>query len=468
MKSLIRPGNYYLIVGICAVIFRLLLNFHTELVPGLNGGYYPVQIRALLMKGSLAFSDMPLLFYFNFYIHKFIALFSIEQNTENLIIIISKIIDSIIFPTILVPLFLIRKRFLKTGTFFPIYEFGLIVFLTLSFSPLYLNSDFQKNAFALPLLVFLVYFFLVYLEKNSLKFLAFSLLMLTLIGLTHFGVFVVSSLFILSSLLVFFNRRLVIPFFIITVFSALLIYWIDAERFQRLLSSWERVTGPEILVRPIMYPHGTITNLFSYLLISLSALYLFVKKEEIPFFSKKVLVILMIFVMIVSFPFLKFEWGRRLVLISFIPQTLLLLILYPYLSLKIKSIIAILLLVISVGSITYHIAFPKKASIDNESYQDLKKIAAVIDKPQESIIVTRHGLDWWIAWELKTNIAIHHTIDNDLQLLKNYNKVLIIRQKKGLNNVYPGKKSPFSEPAVPENSSLIYSSNYFDLFETAF
>jgi hypothetical protein len=66
---------FCLIFGLISFIIRFYLNFSQELIPGVNGGYYPLQVRTLLAFGYLGFSDMPLLFYLNAMIIKIISLF---------------------------------------------------------------------------------------------------------------------------------------------------------------------------------------------------------------------------------------------------------------------------------------------------------------------------------------------------------------------------------------------------------
>jgi len=55
----------YLLFGGLLLVLRLVFNFSYELIPGINGGYYPLQIRTVLESGRLGFPDMPLYFYLN-------------------------------------------------------------------------------------------------------------------------------------------------------------------------------------------------------------------------------------------------------------------------------------------------------------------------------------------------------------------------------------------------------------------
>ena len=454
----------YLIVGLVAVLLRFFLNYQTDLIPGLNGGYYPVQIRALINNGHLAFPDMPLLFYLNAFIVKIVSLIAPGCNPDLLIIHVSKIVDSIALPAVLFPLYLIVKNLLATNLSWR-YETALVAFMTLSYSPLELSSDFQKNAFALPLMLFFIYYFLMFLKNRSYRAFIVSLIFLAITGFTHFGVFSVCFSFIILGLFIFFKRNAVIPVLIISLLSFFLIGVFDIYRMQRLLFFWQKATDLMMNSRILMYPHGIITYLTTYLLLGLIMLVLIKQKAEIESFNKKILFLFLALIVMLSFPFLKFEYGRRLTLILFVPQTVLLIVIYPYLKPKFKSFLIYFVFLLTAGSLIFHIMNPKRNTIDNEAYEDLKKMNRLIENPNKTIIFTRHGLDWWIAWELRTNVAISYRIPLNIEITEEYEKVLLINQKNGRNIVYPGEQSPFTEPSIPENSILIYNSEYFNLFQ---
>ena len=105
----------------------------------------------------------------------------------------------------------------------------------------------------------------------------------------------------------------------------------------------------------------------------------------------------------------------------------------------------------------------KPPVISNEAYNDLKKLEYIIDKPDKTIIIARHGLEWWVAWELQTKVAQDKGIDQIV--FEKYQKVIILEQKKGINQMHPGKISPFHEPLTPPENKLIYTSEYFNAYE---
>jgi len=61
------------IVGL-AVFIRARVNFATPLMPGVNGTYYPVQVRSLLRDGRLGYPDFPFIFYLEAAVAKSLSL----------------------------------------------------------------------------------------------------------------------------------------------------------------------------------------------------------------------------------------------------------------------------------------------------------------------------------------------------------------------------------------------------------
>jgi hypothetical protein len=148
-NTLNSPIVIYLLFGLTSFGIRLYFNFSQELIPGVNGGYYPLQVRSLLSNGSLGFPDMPLLFYLNAFLVKLISLFGFSI-TDSLIINVVKMVDSISIPLLLISLYKINAYENKNTS--RIFEASLISFTVLSFSPLILTSDLQKNALAITFL----------------------------------------------------------------------------------------------------------------------------------------------------------------------------------------------------------------------------------------------------------------------------------------------------------------------------
>lgn len=104
-----RRKIIYIFVFFIAVAIRLLVNFKYDLIPGINGGYYPLQVRSILTNGNLGFSDMPLHFYFNAFVVKVISFF-VKADINSVIILVLKTVDSIFLPLLLIPFYELSKK----------------------------------------------------------------------------------------------------------------------------------------------------------------------------------------------------------------------------------------------------------------------------------------------------------------------------------------------------------------------
>jgi len=264
--------NKYLIFGILLLILRLIFNFKFELIPGINGGYYPLQVRTLIDTGYLSFSDMPLYFYLNAILVKLVSLFT-TTDINHLIIYVSKIIDSISLPVLVIPLYLINKNIFGNNLT-KCFEIFLICFATLSFSPLILTSDLQKNAFAIPLLLFFIYFLLMFYKNKSKRHLLLSIIFLILIGLTHFGVFSISLLILITSLVFFYRKEALLPILGISILGIILVFIFDANRAERIFNLWSLVFEKPFILQGTLSPADLVNYVFSYFLKSMLVLLL--------------------------------------------------------------------------------------------------------------------------------------------------------------------------------------------------
>lgn len=456
--------NPYLLVFLLAIVIRALLNFSIPLVPGLGGGYYLVQIREILENGSLAIPDMPLIFYLNALVVKLLSALIPDAESERLIIGVYKCIDCLVPPMILYPLYKIQKDILDQSYSF-LYTIAIAGFIVLSPAVLEFCSDAQKNSVALVFMTFHIYYFLSYLKSGRRKDFLFTLMFLFLIALTHFGTFVVSIVFLSTGLIVILRKKAILIIIALLIAGAGLVWVFDPHRALSMGSFWVKAFSVFISPRLIHYPLGIFNYASSFFLIYYVIRVLRRRKSDMPVFQKQALLIFLFFIAILSFPFLKFEFGRRLGLMLFVPQSVLLLFLYQYFENRIARILSLLLIILISASISQVIINPKPLAISNESFADMTSLEDDIGKPEKTIIFVRHGLEWWVAWELGVNIAMPHVPVND-PMRQKYDHIYYLVQKKGENHLYPGKPGIFIEPVPPDSSRVFYDSEFFTLYET--
>jgi hypothetical protein len=177
-------------------------------------------------------------------------------------------------------------------------------------------------------------------------------------------------------------------------------------------------------------------------------------------YQKGILFASILCLLVFSFPLLDGEYFKRLSLFLFIPQSLIILQIASQIGeMKVErlSVSIFLFTVLSLFAVFGH---PKEPVINKNAYEDLKKLNSIVEESDETIIIARHGLEWWTAWALKTKVGQDKAIEGDFFL--KYKDVVFLKQISGFSHA---PKTPFHEPDVPHNSKMIYSSKYFKAYK---
>lgn len=454
-----RRKIIYIFVFFIAVAIRLLVNFKYDLIPGINGGYYPLQVRSILTNGNLGFSDMPLYFYFNAFVVKVISFF-VKADINSVIILVLKIVDSIFLPLLLIPFYELSKK-IENGRI-PFYqEIVISLFAVCSVSPLIFTSGLQKNGFAIPFLFAFILFAIRFLYDQRKLNLFLTFLFFAFVGLSHFGAFSLAAILLISGLLVYKGKKALVPMLIIVIFTLTLITVFDLSRTYRLLGIFSEIFKKPLITQGNFVPPDFFNYFLSFALIGIGAFYLIKPKYEISPNNRIVLKTLIISIIILSFPFSNIEYAQRLTLILFVPQSIMLLFLYKIgaTPIKISLTVIIILSILILGPPT--IEFNKPA-ITQEAYDDLFYLKDKINNPDNTLIIARHGLEWWVAWTIQTKIAQDKAIGQTI--FDKYNTIIVLNQKKGINQL-PGKNNIFHEPLIPPINRVIYNSDYLIAYE---
>ncbi|MBP9077426.1 MAG: hypothetical protein KBG02_11240 [Haliscomenobacter sp.] len=452
-----RLKTWSILAFALSLTVRLYLNFSQNLIPGTNGGYYPLQVRSILMKGHLGFSDMPLLFYLNAYLVKAVSLLGVSVS-DQLIIQTVKWTDSLIMPMLVIP-FLILMNLKKSAP--TLSSVAVLLFVTLSLQPLILTSDLQKNALAILFSVFGLAYLLAFLERGMRRNLLLAGLFFMLTGLTHFGTLAFCVLY--GSLLLFFRykSKAIIPFMLL-IAAALGIVWnLDRTRFFRLLTFWEELFEHSALLHGMLGPPELLQILLAITMGGWAVRSLAIFGDRLSENEKGWLLSSAICLFLFSFPLLDIEYLRRLGLFAFLLEAFILVILSKALSLPQIRTGAVLLILFTGISVVAMVGNKKHPALSAEAYKDLKQMRQALG-PGESqrIFIARHGLEWWIAWALNAKVAQEKAVDEALH--QTYRDVFVVRQVRGFP---PGHdKMPFREPVAPPNAAVVYASDYFKVY----
>ena len=462
-----------------AAAVRLYINFSTEFMPGAVGAFYLVQARSIIENGTLAFKEFPLIFYLEAFFAKSIIIVG-GANVSSSVDYAARIFDAIIPPLSIFPSYFLTK--ILTGdrnNRFVIILFASVSIFYISFFTLV--SDYQKNSLGLLWLFCLVLFVYKSLDEKGIKNYLLTFLFFVLTGITHFGCFSVSLFFLFVLLTVkdfqvFSLKRLWRYFFEVIILLLVglgAIYFFDPFRMRFLLKAPVEIFNGPILFsilegEPLISPPDIINILFVNL-VAISAIVVLLKtKNEIGRTKKIFVVTSTIVALVLSSPFLGFEWGQRLYLISYFVLTPLLIFLFNAVENKYyRKIFAALIVVILFGSIAVTLATQQYSNMNYECNKELKEMKKVILEKGTTLIVSRLGLSYWISWNYNTLISSEEHIRRSWW--RGLDNVYFLEQIKdkinfGSAGLY-GK--PFKDPKIPPKSDPVFIGKYFRLYRVS-
>ncbi|MCX6327486.1 MAG: hypothetical protein NT144_12685 [Bacteroidia bacterium] len=473
----------FIILTLTAIILRLYISFSNDLILGVDGGYYPLQVRNILNNGHLAYNDVPIYFYFCAFVIKIASLFGLAIANESIILVI-KIIDCIALPLLAVPVFKLASVKERHIPFFA--EIAILFFAVFSFSPFIMLGDLQKNAFAIPFLFMFINFFENYLITHQKRNLLLALLTLFIIALTHFGVFVFGMAFLIISLFFVYRKKAILPSILTILIGVAVISVFDINRAFRLITFWNVIFENPALLQGPMPPPLLFNILFSYFL-ALFAIFQYRKyKKSNSGITGYMVLILAALISIFAFPFFDIEYFHRFEILLFIPQSLLILNLIR-MNKNLAVPFSIIFVLMATFSISMNLREMKKPVIDNLALRDLQNIIKYIPVNTDStIIIASHGLEFWTAWTLNVKVGNDRAMD---KLVSDKFRNIIILQQKNEFRESPLGKRPLHKPIgskggfppmgpppgrsmgppmgrpVPENFKLIYNSPFFIAYQ---
>jgi hypothetical protein len=465
----------FILITLIAIIFRLHVSFSHDLILGVDGGYYPLQVRSILNTGFLSFNDVPLYFYFCASIVKVLSLIGSPMPAESIISVI-KIVDSAVLPLLAIPLFKMVTR--KHRPVSIAAAMVILSYAVLSFTPFIILGDLQKNAFAIPLAFIFILLWEDYLIDPVMRNLIAVLISVAVIALSHFGVFTFCLAFLIVSLYIIYRKKAILPSLIIFLVGFGIIALFDFNRAFRLITFWKVVfERPSIFQGPLPFPL-LFNVLFSYFLAIFGVLQIRRFKSELDKVSEYMVLTLIVLLAVFAFPAYDQQYFQRFNVLLFIPQLLLIAYLIR-MNQKLVLPFSVSLVLLTTLSIFIYFSEEKKPCIDDQMFDDLQNINKYIaENKEKSIIIARHGLEFWTAWALNVTVVQDRAMDKIG--LDNYRNVIFLEQKNE-DEQGPFGRRPLKKPgngmsghppmgpgmgrSVPKNFKLIYSSSYFNAYQ---
>jgi len=457
-----------------AAAIRLKFHFSGNLIlAGVDGPYYPLQVRGILENFHLSLPDMPLLFILEALLARFFQLLHLGTIDECIILAIA-FTDVILTPIVVIPVFLLSKELNKGKTKFLTYLIACYSIINIT-TILRFTNNFQKNSIGVVLVFFYLYFLFKIFKYSKKKDIYYALGFLLACTLTHFGsasiaLLMTGVLFITSAIMnkkvfISFSYNKIIILISFATFFLTTLFIFDYARFERLLYLPLKIfESPVILMILDGYNIGKSfnpLNLISPNLLAIPALLLFISiRKKIEKEIKIMGVGLLISTFILASPLIGIEWAERFYMMSYIPITIIYVILFNKVTKKWTLIFPAFLFILLISfSLLGGYKNSMLPSITNEAYEELKEIKNKVPLNEEVAIVSGQGLKILASWEFRTKgIAPYLLLKNDLL---QYDAVYFLIQKNGVNY----SLEDILKTEIPSNSTIVYQGNFFDLYK---
>ncbi|MFC1780471.1 hypothetical protein ACFLY9_02145 [Patescibacteria group bacterium] len=474
------------LIILVAIIMRALIQFETELMPGVMSSYYPIQVRSILENGNLGLPDLPFVFYLEALVAKAFILLNL-CNESTCIMNASKWVDAIIYPMIVIPFFFLIKLITKGLKSSKWIKLLIPTLVSVSIPGLVMMADFQKNSIGLMWTSFYIYFLYKASKEGSfLNYLAAGIFF-SLTGLSHLGGIGLALAFtflyiILLTLFKHKQRKKLLLILLSSLFSIIIvgaaIAVLDRERFDRLvgiiLSPFQLFKNPMLVgiftgeVPPL--PHLMINAIYSYIICALGIILFIRKRQIITGVNRALLLTSILTAIFLSFPLLDDEWATRLYLMAYIPASIVLIFILGFIVANRKrNIIGIFTILLLIVPLPIMWQFRRQMCLTEESFNDLYNLKEIITEPDKSVIIARHGLEWWASWVLETDIS--HGRDITEEIRENYEHVYFLVQITGhgdFGQFGPGGGPSFPEPEIPSFAETVYEDSFYKLAKVNF
>ncbi len=398
-----------------------------DLLPGLDGAYYWVQVRSVINNFSLAFSDLPFIFWVQAAIAKVVG--DVPLGV--------RISDAILPALSAIPIYLIARRF--KSLYLP--AIAILVVLLHPVQLYFFTGDFIKNEATIPA-VFFIAWVLFNWEIKSKRFSLIALsLALVVIALSHFGTLLLAlimlSVWVLAQLRKSSKKSWLQGIAVsVVVLGAVLISLavLVPSRFERLITF---ITSPSVVfsnpaINGIIHNYASRTMSVTIIIGQLGSLVLgliiWKTRASFKFSDLSLVIAALVSTFVLSSPVIGMEWSDRLAALSFAPLSIAAIIIFGTVQIAWqRSAVAVLAIVTLLATISLS-NIQMKYVFEDAELKDFKELVAQVDVPKNSVIVARHGVEYLAAWEFESDVTLdtyYSTAD-----LSSYDSVYYIQEIK--------------------------------------
>ncbi|MBS3946081.1 MAG: hypothetical protein KGZ42_11320 [Melioribacter sp.] len=474
MKIPKRDFALLTVIYLVSASIRLFLNFSTEFFPGANGAFYLANVRSIIESGEILFKDFPLIFYLEALLAKLFILIGIA-GVEGSIDLACRLFDSFIPALAIIPAYYLAHRLsnVEENKFTPIVTASISI-LYISF--LILVSDFQKNSLGIVWLFGLMLWTHKSMSSKRIADYLITILFFVLTGITHFGCFLVTILYVIILALIknIIVKKISIKFTVISIsliiISYIIILLISPSRLKTVFDFVNNAFRDPVIIlflqkKPVISPIDLV-NIILTNLIAISALLFYIKRfqtitevNKIFYFSSIILSL------ILAFPFIGFEWSQRLTFISYVPAVSLI----PFILNNIrtpgtKKIVYSCLIAVVFFSIVVRINIKPISNMNRDQFNELNRLKENLPSDGRVLMVARHGLEWWASYILRMPVVRETALEK--VYWERFDYILFIIQKKGKAPFGPTGLfgPPFREPFLTVGSRKLFDGYYYSLY----
>jgi hypothetical protein len=525
---------------LAAIATRAARLFAHVYPPGVDAGYYPLQSRGLLLNGTLPYTDLPLFFYLNAAVAK--AAMLAGHTIDSATVLASKLVDSATQPWAAIPLAAAALAFIpqslgKSRTL--VILAASLALAVLSAASMRMVGDFEKNS--LGLVFTAVAIWAVRRTMSSvhspgvatssphptfhIRHLAIPLLLLLaalgLAALTHIGAFGVTLLVVGAALAAFVvrifpPRRVIAAAAIGAIAAATLwgvVYLAAPQKAVGLLQGPVKmlVTGDRATDTPAFGakpearaaepspdrretakrggpggppggPPGALsleTIPRAALWLGVIALGLYARRGASTPADRALLDGLTITLACITFPLIQGTYVQRFLLMTPV------LLAVPgstarWLRIVAPAAAAIVAVVSVVSGVSSALSArgPGGQIVRDDAAPELFALRGQVPTDGSAVVLSRHGLQWWVGYFLQTPVREEHAT---VEQLAKYSRVFILNEKPGTRTELEPRNdrrgprdddrrrpSPMGESIpIPADATLIHDGAFYTLHEVA-
>jgi len=469
-------------IAALAALARAAVDFATPLVPKVKGAYYLVQVRALLEGGRLAFADFPFVFLLEAGLAKMLAGIGVGGGSvEAAIVAAVKLVDVVLPALAAVPVAVIALRLRAPGDERRWPALVAAAVATLSYAPVVMTGDLQKNALGMLAMAALVAAGHAALARGGAWRWAAAVAALAVTGLAHAGAFAAAAAYavIAGCIAVAVSRpgrwRAVLAAAAIAAGAiallAAVLWATDRSRFARFAGV---LLDPRSLFRrPMLVAvfDGTVgpLDLANALLASAVGalgLAMIVRRwSALPGTTRAIVGASSLLALLLGSPLVGADWAERFTLMAYLPASVALAFVLAHTRRRsIARATAGVARAACAAALALTLGPLGRPSIDPTSVPELQGASALIARPTRTLVIARHGLEWWAAWFLRTRVA--QEFDLEPSVWDEYDEVFCLVQK----TAPPGPGGPkgagarsFPEVRLSDDALVVYDGQHFVL-----